>query len=53
MNIALAHRSHCEAILTNTNQLLMEKLHTHGDKIGIVTLHPLVSMKYVIQWCYK
>ena len=31
----------------------MEKLDTHGDKIGRITLHPLISDMYVIQWCYK
>ena len=35
--------------LVETDQLLMEKLHTHGDKIGIMILHPLISMKHEIQ----
>ena len=39
--------------LVNTDQLFMEKSHTHGDKIGRITLHPLISILYVIQWCYK
>ena len=39
--------------LVETYQSLMAKLHTHGDEIGRISLNPLISIKYVIQWCYK
>ena len=42
-----------EKNLVEIDQLLMEKLQTHGDKIGRIALHPLISIKYVIQWCHK
>ena len=35
--------------LINTDQSFMEKLHTHGDKIGRITLHPLINNLSVIQ----
>ena len=35
--------------IVKTNQSTMEKLHTHGDKIGRITLHPLINNMCVIQ----
>ena len=42
-----------EKNLVNTDQLLMEKLHKHGDKIGIISPNPLIIIMYAIPWCYK
>ena len=39
-----------EKNLVETDQLLMEKLHTNGEKIGRISLHSLIIMKYIIQW---
>ena len=39
--------------LVNSDQSFMEKLHTHGDKIGRIPLHPLINILCVIQWGYK
>ena len=53
MNLIRKEGCRREKNLVETDHLLMAKLHTHGDEIGRISLNPLISIKYVIQWCYK